>query len=103
MCCPAVYDDAVTASACKEPSASAASSRGKFSIRFSNVTSGVLSSSELGGCACHLRNSQPNDSNDSHFAPERITPSESARYTCSTVKCSQTCTSFSSPSPKLSA
>ena len=40
-------------------------------MRCSRPTSGVLSSSEAGGAARHLRSSQPNDSNDSQRAPER--------------------------------
>jgi hypothetical protein len=67
------------------------------------LTSGVLSSRELGGLARHLRSSQPKENSDSQRAPERITPSESARYTCSTWKLLHTAISSRTASPKSSA
>ena len=72
-------------------------------MRCSRPTSGVLSSRDAGGAARHLRSSQPNDSSESQRAPERSTPIESARYTCSTAMFSQTSSSVCTPSPKLSA
>ena len=47
--------------------------------------------------------SQPMDSIVSHCAPLRITPSESARYTCSARKFSQTCAMPSTAASNWSA
>jgi hypothetical protein len=66
-------------------------SRCSGTICASSSASGVLSSSERGRALRQRATSQPIDSIVSHCAPLRITPSESARYTCSTRKFSQTC------------
>ena len=47
--------------------------------------------------------SQPTDIIVNHCAPERITPSESERYTCSVPKCCQTLASTSTEASKRSA
>ena len=62
-----------------------------------------MSSSERGRALRQRAITQPSDSMVSHCAPLRITPSESARYTCSARKSCHTRDSTSTEASKRSA